>query len=122
MAGHGRKRHLKRLAAPKLLPLARKNARYLRGPIAGRHKKSESMSLLVLLRDVLHLVQDRSEGKKAISSGLIKIDGKVVVEESLAVGLMDVISIPSQGVHYRIVISHGKLTPVAISEKEAAVK
>ncbi|MBI3587633.1 30S ribosomal protein S4e [Candidatus Micrarchaeota archaeon] len=122
MAGHGRKRHFKRLAAPKLVSIGRKKARYLRAPFAGRHKKGEAFSLLVLLRDVLKLARDRGEAKRVLSGGMVLVDGAARRDEAFPVGLMDTVSIPEQGLHFRIVVANGKLSPAVISEKEAGVK
>ncbi|MEK6924236.1 MAG: 30S ribosomal protein S4e [Candidatus Micrarchaeota archaeon] len=122
MATHGKRRHLKRLAAPKAMSIMRKGARYLKKPSAGRHKLTESVPLLVLLRDELKLAADRREAKAILSKGRVLVDGKKVTDEGFAMGLMDVVSLPLLGKHYRIVLTNGRLKPKEITETEAAGK
>jgi len=121
MAKHGKQRHLKRLAAPKIIPIHRKEAMYLKKTSAGRHNKEESMALLVLLRDLLKVASDRREAKAIISSSLL-VDGKKPTNEGFPIGLMDVISIPKSSKHYRMVVSGGKLVPKEVAQSESKAK
>lgn len=122
MAKHGKQRHLKRLAAPKMIPIHRKEAVYLKKAAAGRHPQKESMALLVLLRDVLKIASDRREAKAIISNGSVMIDGKKPSGEAFPIGLMDVVSLPKSSKSYRIIVSGGKLNPKEIAESETKAK
>lgn len=122
MASHGHSRHLKRLAAPKSLPIPGKAAKYLRKPSSGRHSGEYALSLLVLLRDVLGVVRDKREAKLLLGKGEVQVDGVAAREESYPVGLMDVVSVPKISAFYRVVLSGGRLKLSAIGREEAGAK
>ena len=122
MASHGKKRHLKRLAAPKSLPIPSKGSVYLIKAAAGRHSKEYAMPALILVRDLLKVANDRREAKRLFLNGEIFVDGVAVRDEKFPVGLMDVISVPKLSAFYRVVLSHGELAIVAIKQEETSTK
>ncbi len=123
MANKGGSSHLKRLAAPRYAPIARKEFVWLAKPMPGPHPGSESVALLTLVRDVLGLADNAREARKIIRGGELLVDGRSVRRERFPVGLMDVISIPSMNKHYRAVIdAHERMKLAEISEKEAGYK
>ncbi len=115
MANHGRTRHSKRLALSPLVPIPRKGTKYVNNPSGGRHKKVSSMTILLLLRDVLKIAKDAREASMLLSSSKVLVDGRPVKDPALLVGLMDIISIPSLKVAYRLIIMNGHFVPVSIS-------
>lgn len=123
MAGKGGSSHLKRLAAPRYAPVARKRFVWLAKPMPGPHPGEESMALLALVRDVLGLADNGREARKIIRGGGLLVDGRAVKRERFPIGLMDVVSIPLMGKHYRVLIdSHGRMKLAEIPEKDAAYK
>jgi len=123
MANKGGSSHLKRLAAPRYAPVARKKFVWLAKPMPGPHPASESVALLTLVRDVLGLADNAREARRIIRSGELLVDGRAVKRERFPVGLMDVISIPSMKKYYRAVISsHERMKLAEIAEKEAGYK
>jgi len=110
MAKKGGSKHLVRLTVPRYVRIVdKKSTRWLLSGSAGKHKKFESMSLAVFLRDVLGIAQNRAEVKAILNAKNVLIDGKVVKDEKQPVGLMDVISIPKSGKSYLIGIGKGRL-------------
>jgi len=95
---------------------------YLRKPTAGRHSKEYAMSMLLVLRDVLHLVCDKREAKMVLGRGDVLVDGVVVKDDGFPLGLMDVIAIPKAAAYYRVVLNEGKLKLVSIKAEETKVK
>ncbi len=122
MASHGRKRHVKRLAAPKYLRLARKMHKYLKKTGAGGHGLAQAAPLLVLVRDLLGLASSKREAKAILSAGDVLVDGVPRKEEGFPVGLMDVVSIPKLKKNYRMLVSGDKLLLQQVSEKDALPK
>ncbi len=114
MANKGHSRHFKRLALAPILPVTRKGITFVKKAAAGRHKHTVSMPLLLLLRDVLHVATDSREARALLSAGDVHIDGRVVRQEDIPVGLMDIISIPRSKSTYRIVVSGGKIVPIPL--------
>ncbi|VVB65427.1 30S ribosomal protein S4e [Candidatus Gugararchaeum adminiculabundum] len=122
MARKGRSNHLALLSSPVAWNLPRKGRMWAQKPVPGPHGLEDSIPLTVLLRDVLKYVESAHEAKKVLQKGLL-VDGRKITDLRFPIGLMDVLSIPSEGKSYRILIdSKGRLMPVEISEKDAKVK
>lgn len=102
MAKKGPKRHLKRLAAPVRWELPRKIHKFTVRPLPGAHPMSESLPLLLIVRDILKYADNAREAKKIIKMGKVLVDGRVRKEEKLPVGLMDVVSLPDANENYRV--------------------
>ncbi len=111
MATHGKKRHTKRLAAPKALQLLRKENRWVKTTIAGSHSKAFSIPLVVLLRDMLKVVSTTAEAKKVLNAGKVTIDGRIIANPGFSIGLMDVVTVQG-GDSFVIINKKGKLLPV----------
>ena len=123
MTTHGDKKTLKRLNTPKHLQIKRKHGKFFIRSSPGPHPSRFSLSLLHIVRDLLHIVDNHREAKKLIGLGKFKIDGKVVRDKGFPVGLMDVLSIEEQKRHYRILPdSHHGLILHQIPEPESNFK
>ena len=115
---------LKRRAAPRTWTVPRKGTKWLKRPAPGPHRQDESMPLLLVLRDVRHLVSSAREASRLLRTGTVRVDGKVAKDLDRGLGLMDTLSFaPPLDTHFRIVKDrHGKLALVAIPPTEAGVK
>ena len=111
-------RHLKRLLAPKFWKIEKKKSKWVVRPSPGPHPLNECIPLLVLVRDILKLVENASEGKKIIKRGEILVDGKVRKDPKFPAGLFDVISIPRIDKNYRVVPTKEGLELVEIDKEE----
>jgi len=124
MAKRGEKRHLKRITAPKTIPVKNKkgNVWMARG-MAGAHQKRFAIPLVILMREVLEVCRTAKEVTRVLHERAVQVDGRVRTDPRYSVGLMDVISFPKIKKYYRILInSKGKLNAVEIDEKEAGNK
>jgi len=122
MAGHGKSRHLKRLASPVKWGLGKKKAVWAKKPVAGAHALKESVPLTVLLRDVLGVVDNASQAKHVVASGGVLVDARRVSDGAFGAGLMDVVSLPALGKNYRVIPKGRKLVAVEISGEAAKTK
>ncbi|MFH1056440.1 MAG: 30S ribosomal protein S4e [Candidatus Micrarchaeota archaeon] len=123
MAGHGKKRHLKRPNLPVWSRLARKGSTlWLMKSLPGKHSMRESVSLLMLLRDKLSIVENARQARKILSAGEVLVDGVNVKKLGLPVGLMDLVSIPKLDACYRISVSKKGLELKPIKQSDAGVK
>jgi len=122
MAKLGGTYHLKRIAAPKAIPISnKKEYTWMKNPAPGPHSKKECVPLIVLLRDVLKVAQTAGEIRKVLAARKIFVDGKVRTDEAFPVGMMDVISFADKT--YRIVVDHKtRLVPVEISKTDSQKK
>ena len=116
-------KHLKRLNAPRVVRIHRKERTWTIRPSPGPHPLKKSIALGIIVRDYLNLTDTQREAKTVISNGEIIVDGTVRKSNKFPCGLMDVISIPKIKKDYRILFDHrGKLELVPISSKDATWK
>ncbi len=116
-------KHINRLDAPTTWPVAKKTTKWIAKPSPGAHKVDSSIPMAVVLRDMLGYCDTSTEARMIIGARMIKVDGKVVTNAKRGVGLMDVISIPKTGEHFRMMLdTNGKLRLVKITEDKAKWK
>jgi len=116
-------KHLKRLAAPRVLRLHRKEKVFTIKPSPGPHPLEQSISLGLIVRDYLHLCDTYKEARKIVANGDILVDGVKRKDFKFPCGLMDVVAIPKMCKYVRILFDrNGKLTLVPISESDAEWK
>jgi small subunit ribosomal protein S4e len=115
---------LKRRAAPRAWTIPRKGTKWVKRPGPGPHAQDQSIPLLLVLRDIRHLVENAREARILVRSGAVRVDGKVWKDLDRGLGLMDTLSLAAPlDAHYRVVKNRrGKLVLVAIPSAEATVK
>ncbi len=115
--------HVKRLAAPRTWPIARKKYPFAPKVSPGPHGAHESIPLLVVLREILGIASNKREAKKILNSRKVRVDGRVVRDVKFPIGFMDVISIGDINKHYRAVYDvNGNMRIVEIPEDHAGWK
>ncbi len=116
-------KHLKRLAAPRVLRIHRKEHKLTIRAAPGPHQLEVAIPLGLIVRDYLRLCDTYKEARKIVSNGDILVDGVKRKNFKFPCGLMDVISIPKMRKNIRILFDrNGKLTLVPISESDAEWK
>ncbi len=119
----GGSRHLKRLAMPRALQLPKKGKTWVVKAMPGPHPLGRSIPLAVILRDYLKVAGSLWEASKILARGGVLVDGRPVREAKFAVGLMDVVSLPAVGQHFRILLNQlGKLVPHPVEAQEVSFK
>ena len=108
--------HLKRQAVPKNWPTYRKGTKYVVRPASDLNK---GIPLLIVLRDILEIVQNRKEAKIAIHYRKILLNNKLVEDERESLSLFDTIKIIPSDKSYRLeMLERGKLTLNEIKKGE----
>lgn len=108
---------IKRQSMPKEWPVARKGSTFVIGAKAGE------IPILIVLRDIMKVVKDRRECKKAFIDKKIEVNSKIITDVRHGLNLFDVIGLPSSKKYYRLIISEkGKYDVIEIPEKEADKK
>lgn len=116
-------KHLKRLAAPKVLPIERKTHLWAPKPSPGPHPAWRCIPLIIVVRDMLKYCDRAKEAKRIIGAREILVDGRPVRDHKFPVGFMDVISVPKMNEHYRVLLDKlQKLRLVPIDEKRSRWK
>jgi small subunit ribosomal protein S4e len=114
---------MKRLTAPRSWPVARRTNYWIAKPSPGPHGADDSMPIVVVLREMLGLADTAKEVKRVLGNRDVLVDGRVVTDREFPIGLMDVISIPKMGVHYRMLIDrNGKFRLVKLAEGKQSWK
>jgi small subunit ribosomal protein S4e len=115
---------LKRRAAPRSWTIPRKGTKWIKRPSPGPHPQDRSIPLLLVLRDLRHVVTSTREARILVGSGAVRIDGKVTDDLSRGLGLMDTLSFAKPlDQHFRILHDRrGKLVLISIPSAEATVK
>ena len=112
--------HLKRHAIPKSWPIQRKGTAFVVKP---NRSFSNSLPMLIVLRDLLKVAQNRKEAKKMIHMKNILLNGKEVRDEKEGVLLFDIITLTPSKSNYRLtVLKNEKFNVEGIKESEANTK
>lgn len=112
--------HLKRQQVPKQWPIERKGSVYVISPNSAIN---EGVPILVALRDILKIVNNRKEAKQTIHERHILLNEKAVIDEKNTILLFDTFSILPMKKHYRLELSEkGKFYFEEIKESEAGKK
>jgi len=123
MAKMGSRKHLKRFKAPKNWPIRPKENVWTVKPAAGPHAIEDSLSLLVVIRDILGLADNSREAKRIINTGKVLVDGRARKDYKYPVGFMDVVQIPSSEEVYRVLPDlKGRLTLHPIPKENEGFK
>ena len=68
----------------------------------GPHSTNNSLSLTVVIRDLIKLTNTYKETKNLLNEGNVLIDSKKRSDPQFSVGIMDTISIPEEKLFYRL--------------------
>ncbi len=108
--------YLKRQKAPKNWPIKKKGTAYVVRP---KSNLNNGLPILIALRDILKLAQNRKEVKKAIHLKNILINGKYPKNEKNSLLLFDTLTIVPSKENYRLSLSDkGKFMLEKIKEGE----
>jgi len=123
MGYRGRRKHLKRLHAPKEWMLDKLSGVFAPRPSPGPHKLRECLPVIIFLRNKLKYALTYTEAKKICAQRLIKIDGKVRTDITYPSGFMDVITIEKTNEFFRLIYDvKGRFTVHRITKEEAKFK
>ena len=112
--------HLKRQKVPKNWPIERKGTAYVVRPNANF---SNGIPILIIMRDMLKLAQNRKEVKKIIHSKNLLLNGFPVKNEKNSVTLFDKITIVPSNENYKLSLSEkGKFNIEKINPGEEISK
>ena len=117
------KKHLKRLPAPRSWKIERKTAFWTMRPSPGPHKIDESVPVGLVLRDMLKYADTAREARAILGSRGVLVDGRVVRDPKLGIGVMDVLALPATKEQYRMLVdTMGRLRLVPIDAEQAQWK
>lgn len=111
MAKKGHLNKQKRISAHPVRNIARKEFVWTIKTMPGPHTTNTSVPLGMILRDMMGMSRTMRETKHLLSKGVVQIDGVTRKEHQYAVGLFDIVTIPSAKKTYRLVLdTKGRMT------------
>ena len=114
--------HLKRYAAPDAWHVGKKEKTYVVKTAPGPHD-SGAMPVAVWLRDHMALAMTMREARQILNSGSIIINGRACKDPKRGIGIFDIVSVPSIGKHYRILLDRrGRFRSIEISPEDAKTR
>lgn len=122
MGKKGGRNKMKRLAAPRSWDISRKGERFVFKPVPGPHTISTAYPLGVVVRDLMSMADLSKELKFIMKGGKVLVDGKERRTPRFPVGLFDVVSVPVEGVDYRLVPSPKGFVLARVNADEAKTK
>lgn len=123
MGYRGRRKHMKRLAAPKHWMLDKLSGVFAPRPSPGPHKLRECLPLVIFLRNRLKYALTYQEAIKICAQRLIKVDSKVRTDFLYPAGFMDVITIEKTNEFFRLIYDvKGRFSIHRITKEEAKYK
>jgi len=111
--------HTKRKTIPTFWPIQRTGNKYV---AVSTHEKSNSMPLIIVVRDILNITKSKKELKLLLNEKKIIVNDKIVKELNYPLCLFDTLSLPSIKKYYRANIINKKMNFEEITEKESHVK
>jgi len=122
MGKKGGRNKMKRLAAPRSWDIPRKANRFVFKPLPGPHPIAASYPLGVVVRDLASMANLSRELKFMMKTGKVKVDGKERRTLRYPVGLFNVVSVPLEGVDFRLVPTPKGLALAKVTPDEARTK
>lgn len=122
MGKKGGRNKLKRISAPRGWDISRKGDRFVFKPDPGPHPGTSAYPLGVVLRDLAGMAGNSRELKYVVKTGKVLVDGRVRRSVSFPVGLFDIVSVPSESLHVRLVPSPKGLLLAKVGGGEAGAK
>ena len=122
MGKKGGRNKMKRLAAPRSWDISRKSNRFVFKPLPGPHPMAAAYPLGVVIRDLASMARLSKELKLMMKAGKVRVDGKERKTPRFPVGLFNVVSVPLEGVDFRLVPSPKGLSLAKVDADEAKKK
>ena len=93
---------MKRLAAPKHWMVDKLSGVYAPKSRPGAHKGSDSLPLILIIRNRLRYALTRGEAMMITKQRLVKVDGRVRCDPKTPIGFMDILTMEKTGDKFRI--------------------
>jgi small subunit ribosomal protein S4e len=92
-------------------------------PSPGPHGIEESVPVGLVLRDMLRYADTAREARAILGSRGVLVDGRIVTDPKLGIGVMDVVALPTTKEHFRMLVDTiGRLRLVPIDAEQAQWK
>jgi len=104
---------------PNEWPIERKGTKYV---ITTSHSNRSSIPVLFVMRNMLSIAQKRKEVKAILMQKGVRVNSRIIKDESFPIQIDDVLSFDKLKRNYRLILENGKLKLNEISDKESSHK
>ena len=105
---------------PKTWKIKKKANKFITRPYPSGHPLENSISINVVMRDMIKLVKTRKEVKSILKNNNVLVNGSRRRDDKTAIGLFDVLTIKETNESYRVILDPlGRLISKKIDPKEA---
>lgn len=122
MGKKGGRNKLKSISAPRNWDISRKEGTFIYKPAPGPYASDLSYPLGVVVRGLTGITTRSKEVKLIVRSGRVLVDGRERQSPSFPLGLFNVVSVPVDGVSFRLVPSRKGLVLAKLAAEESARK
>lgn len=106
----------KRMMLPRTIKIPRKEYFWGVTARAGSHRKEDSVPLLIVLRDYLHVGDKEREIARMLNSGSVMVNAKVMKQKGYPLGFMDILSMKGEDKSYRVIYSRKGILSIGIED------
>lgn len=107
--------YLKRNSIPRSWPLPKKGSRFV---VVPRHSKRNGIPLLIVLRDMLRIAENKKEVKRILNSGNVLVNNHLRRDERFPLVMFDILSIKGLG-DYRVELGNRRFKLREVSGEES---
>jgi len=122
MGKKGGRNKLKSIAAPRNWNISRKEGIFVYKPSPGPYPSGSSYPLGVIIRGLTGIETSSKEVKVIAKTGKVLVDGKERHSPSFPLGLFNLVSVPVEGVSFRLVPWRKGLVLAKLSAEESSKK
>lgn len=92
-------------------------------PKPGKHNLKTTVSIGYVLRDLLHLADNKKEINYIIKNRDVIVDKKIVKSKNLPIGFYDIVEIPRINKYYKVTLKqNGEISLIEIKEEDSKYK
>lgn len=113
--------HLKRVAAPASWPILKRTTKYVAKVSPGPQGMNYALPMSLVLKITGH-ARTTFESKRILLNNNVLVDGRRVKSTAFPVGIMDVITLPTNEQYRMLINTKGKLCMVPITKAETTFK
>lgn len=110
---------IKRFEVPGFWPIEKKTKLYTVATKPGPHSRKMSITLAVILRDMLQCAENLREVKQILNSRSVRVNNIIRKEAGFPVGIMDLVSLGEE--NYRMLPHRNGFLLKRVNEKESAI-
>ncbi len=100
-----------------------KSKRFVLRPKTGKHNLKTTVSIGYILRDILHLADNKKEINYILKNREVVVDKKTILSKNYSVGFYDIIEIPKIDKYYKVTFKkNGEISLIEMNKDDTGYK